>query len=363
MKIITFYLPQFHEIKENNDWWGKGFTEWTNVKKSKALFLGHNQPRVPLDNNYYDLSNIETLRWQARLAKKYGIYGFCFYHYWFNGKLLLEKPIKKFLLDKSIDLPYCMSWANEPWTRSWDGKSKKILMKQSYGYEDDWERHFQYLLPFFKDERYIKIDNKPVFLIYKSKDINDRDKMINYLSNRAKNNGFSGIYFVDTDRGTDNDYSRSSFSAVVEFEPTRTLYTNNILSLWLRRVYRYFVKTFNYTLKKEFLVNPPRNTKDVYKKSLKSRPNKEIKTIPGAFVSWDNSPRRKNNSSIMLEPSKDEFEKYISSKIFLGQNKYQSEYLFINAWNEWAEGAYLEPDTVNKYSYLEAIKSVLDKNK
>lgn len=362
MKLITFYLPQFHEIKENNDWWGKGFTEWTNVKKSRPLFKGHNQPRIPLDNNYYDLSDIEVMKWQVDLARNYGIYGFCFYHYWFNGKLLLEKPIKNFLMDASIDFPFCMSWANEPWTRSWDGKSKTILMDQSYGLEDDWEKHFQYLLPFFQDKRYIKIDNKPIFLIYKSKDINERDRMIDFFNKRAENHGFSGIYFIDTDRGVNNNYSRGSFSAVVEFEPTRTLYKRNISSLWFRRAYRYGVKIFNYLFKKEFPVNLPRYTKDIYEESLKSIPNSKIMTIPGAFVSWDNSPRRNHESSIMLEASKDEFENYISSKILLGKNKYQSEYLFINAWNEWAEGTYLEPDSVNKYAYLEAIKNALDKN-
>ena len=150
IKVVAFYLPQFHTIPENDEWWGKGFTEWVNVKKAKPIFKGHRQPRVPLNDNYYDLSQTETIRWQADLANKYGVYGFCFYHYWFDGKLLLEKPAELLLEHKDIPLRFCFSWANEPWARTWDGKQHQILMPQSYGEKKDWQRHFDYLLPFLK---------------------------------------------------------------------------------------------------------------------------------------------------------------------------------------------------------------------
>ena len=162
--IIAFYLPQFHTIPENDEWWGKDFTEWTNVKKTKPLFLSHNQPRVPLDKNYYDLMNPATFLWQTELAKKYNVDGFCFYHYWFDGKLLLEKPLEMWLKHPEFDRAFCFSWANEPWTRSWDGLNKNILMPQNYNGEKDIIAHFNYMLPFFNDSRYIKIDNKPVFV-------------------------------------------------------------------------------------------------------------------------------------------------------------------------------------------------------
>ena len=159
-KIIAFYLPQFHRIPENDKWWGEGFTEWTNTKSSKPLFKGHDQPKEPLNDNYYNLLDKDTRKWQGELAKKYGIYAFCYYHYWFNGKLLLQKPIEKMLNQNEPNLPFCMCWANEPWSRSWDGREKEVIMPQAYGEKKQWKKHFDYLLPFFKDTRYIKVGNK-----------------------------------------------------------------------------------------------------------------------------------------------------------------------------------------------------------
>ena len=181
-KIIAFYLPQYHAIPENDQWWGKGFTEWTNVKKAKPLFEGHDQPRIPLNHNYYNLLDDNTKIWQANLAKKYGVYGFCYYHYWFKGgKKLLEKPAEQMLSNKSIDLPFCFCWANENWTRNWDGGNREIMVEQDYGNKDDWECHFQYLLQFFKDKRYITVDGKPLFIIYKPDLIIDIYEMVKYF--------------------------------------------------------------------------------------------------------------------------------------------------------------------------------------
>ena len=160
MKIIAFYLPQFHNIPENDEWWGDGFTEWTNVKKAKPLYEGHMQPRVPLGGNYYNLLDDNVKIWQADLAKKYGVYGFCYYHYWFNGKMLLEKPMEQMLANKEVDIPFCICWANEPWTKAWVGDERKLLIAQEYGQEEEWKQHFMYLLPFFKDERYITKNGK-----------------------------------------------------------------------------------------------------------------------------------------------------------------------------------------------------------
>ncbi len=167
MKIIAFYLPQFHNIPENDEWWGNGFTEWTNVKKAKPLYEGHMQPRVPLGGNYYNLLDDNVKIWQADLAKKYGVYGFCYYHYWFNGKMLLEKPMEQMLANKEVDIPFCICWANEPWTKAWVGDERKLLIAQEYGQEEEWKQHFMYLLPFFKDERYITKDGKPLFVFYR----------------------------------------------------------------------------------------------------------------------------------------------------------------------------------------------------
>ena len=192
MKIITFYLPQFHEIPENNEWWGKGFTEWVNVKKAQPLYEGHEQPRVPLNENYYNLLDPNVQVWQAKIAKEYGVYGFCYYHYWFNGKLLLEKPMENMLKNRDIDIPFCVCWANEPWTRAWVGETK-VLIPQLYGEKREWKEHFDYLLPFFKDSRYICDDGKPLVVIYRPEVIECLNEMLDYWNELAIQEGFEGV--------------------------------------------------------------------------------------------------------------------------------------------------------------------------
>ncbi|HFR3551845.1 TPA: glycoside hydrolase family 99-like domain-containing protein, partial [Streptococcus suis] len=196
MKTIAFYLPQFHSIPENDEWWGKGFTEWTNMKAAKPLFEGHNQPRIPLNNNYYNLLDEKTMEWQVELAKKHGLYGFCFYHYWFNGHMLLEKPMEIMRQSEKINFPYTICWANEPWTNAWksDG-NEKTLIAQHYGREKEWKQHFEYLLQFFKDKNYIVENNKPLLLIYRPEIIECLNEMLDYWNKLAIEAGFSGIDF------------------------------------------------------------------------------------------------------------------------------------------------------------------------
>lgn len=192
MKIIAFYLPQFHNIPENDEWWGDGFTEWVNVKKAKPLYEGHVQPKEPLDDNYYNLTDDDVKVWQSKLAKKYGVYGFCYYHYWFNGKLLLEKPMEQMLANPEIDTPFCICWANEAWTKAWVN-STKMLIPQKYGEKKEWKEHFDYMLKFFKDDRYIKCDGKPLLVIYKPELIECGNEMIDYFQELAKEAGFPGL--------------------------------------------------------------------------------------------------------------------------------------------------------------------------
>ena len=170
-KILAFVLPQFHTIPENDEWWGEGFTEWTNVRKAQPLFPGHLQPRVPANGRYYNLLDPATMDWQAQLAKTHGLDGFCYYHYWFNGKRLLDKPLDLLLERGKPDFPFCLAWANEPWTRAWAGGDREVLMPQEYGGESDWRRHFDCLLRFFRDPRYIRVDGKPMLLLYRTNSI------------------------------------------------------------------------------------------------------------------------------------------------------------------------------------------------
>lgn len=356
-RIIALFLPQFHTIPENDEWWGKGFTEWTNVRKARPLFVGHEQPRVPLNENYYDLSKADSLRHQAGLARKYGVYGFCFYHYWFaGGKKLLEKPAELLLENKDIDINFCFSWANEPWARTWDGKAHHVLMPQEYGGEQEWRRHFEYLVPFFKDQRYIKEDGCPMFVIYKPQSMPDANAMMTLWDRLAKEAGFRGMHFVETLRGGHADPRELPFKAKMEFEPIRTNYRQKPLTLNYKRVRRRFIGLINSFFHTSFLLNVPFRFSDVAKRSLllKSSGN----TYGGVFVGWDNTARRGLVATIVLPPTKKEFKDYLREKIKITQDEYKENYVFINAWNEWCEGAYLEPDTVHGYDYLEAIKEL-----
>lgn len=345
-KIITFYLPQYHSIPENDKWWGKGFTEWTNTKKAKPLFKGHSQPKTPLNDKYYNLLDVKDQEWQAQLAKSYDIYGFCYYHYWFNGQLLLEKPMENMLKNKNIDLPFCISWANEPWSRAWDGKDKEVLMPQNYGDKDDWENHFNYLLNFFIDERYIKINNKPLMLIYRTDNIDNCDQMIENWNELAKNNGFEGIYIVETLNSFQNKPSTEHSQAVVEFEPMLTM-----------RHYLPIIKQG-----KRFLYKKMKNLDlidydYVWKRIINKETSYEKNKFFGAFVSWDNTARKGKKGLIINNSTPEKFGYYLKKQIIKAENE-NSEFVFVNAWNEWAEGTYLEPDDNHKYEYLEKIKEI-----
>ena len=375
LKTIALYLPQFHRIPENDQWWGEGFTEWVNVKKSKSLYEGHRQPRVPLNNNYYDLSDVNVMRWQAKLAKSYGIYGFCFYHYWFDGHLLLEKPVENFLNAKDIDFHYCISWANEHWTNQWVSINHKVLIEQRYGDDSDWKKHFEYLLPFFKDERYIKLEGKPLISFFRPELIDCRKEMIEYWNKLAQESGLPGICAVF--QRTDMMYSESHpdvsmFDYCVEYQPT---------SAWIRelavrqnfQLLRKIKKNVGVFLEKTFKVSAagiritPRtgltffDYDSIWNRILydpKILPN----LIPTAFVDWDNTPRRGTEGWIIKGSTPKKFEKYFDLLIKKAKKEYPTDLIFIFAWNEWAEGGYLEPDTDNGYGYLEAIKKALKDN-
>lgn len=354
--IIAFYLPQFHTIPENDQWWGKGFTDWVNVKKAKPLFHGHMQPRMPLGANYYDLSTADTIRWQASLAREYGVDGFCIYHYWFGGKLLLEKPAELLLANKDIDISFCFSWANEPWARTWDGKAHHVLIAQSYGGADDWKRHFDYLLPFFKDDRYMKINSSPVFVIYKSQSIPCAAEMMALWDKLAVEAGFGGIHFVETLRDNHTETRDLPFRSKVEFEPANILNDISFVQLNCNRARRVCIGIVNKLTGKHISQNKVMTFAEITKRAI--RKNAPEGTWGGAFAGWDNTPRKRLNGTIILPPTKDEFKQYLKDKITKTQNVYKTDYIFINAWNEWAEGTMLEPEETSKFQYLEAIKEI-----
>lgn len=373
MKVIAWYLPQFHVIPENDKWWGKGFTEWVNVKKAVPLDKDHNQPRVPLNNNYYNLLDDDVKMWQVNLAKRYGIYGFCIHHYWFDGKLLLEKPLEQYLANKTLDLPFCICWANEHWTNQWASSSEKILIEQRYGKDKEWKQHFDYLLPFFNDSRYIKENGKPLFVIYRPELIECLNDMIDYWQELAIESGLPGIVFAY--QGFKWDYVKnkddSRFTYDIEYQPT--LYWNearqktlavriqDCLPAWLMKM---FAKPLNcikgVIANHETVTEHVQDYDELWEKVLLHEPAND-KCIPGVFVDWDNTPRKGERGIYLKGVSPIKFQKYFERTLEKAKKIYKKDYVFVFSWNEWAEGGYLEPDEKNGYGYLEAIKCALER--
>lgn len=369
MKIIAYYLPQFHIIPENNTWWGEGFTEWVNVKKAKPLYEGHYQPRIPQNKNYYDLTDPKTIRWQSELAQRYGVYGFCIYHYWFNGKLLLQKPLEMYRDMQECKTHYCICWANEDWTDQWVSDSARVLIKETYGNKEEWRAHFEYMLSFFRDERYIKEDNKPFLVLYDPSIVMDLEAMLEYWNRLAKDNGFDGLIIAaQSTRGRlDDRVYPPCIDYQIDYEPQ---YAYSLLRQKKHPYLRRCKRTIQGVLKKYFNTNMidriGQNKEleilyydDVWRKILNTQPQNE-KCIPGAFVDWDNTSRKGNRGFVIHGASPDKFGFYLEQQIKRAMEVYHKDKLFIFAWNEWGECGYLEPDERYEELYLKEIKKVLD---
>lgn len=373
IKVVSLYLPQFHAIPENDEWWGKGFTEWENVKVACPMFDGHNQPRVPLNDNYYDLSELDTLKWQCELANKYGIYGFCMYHYWFNGHLLLEKPMEMLLAHPDINIHYCVSWANHDWTDGWKASNKqpKILIAHNFDDEQDWVNHFNYLLPFFKDPRYMKEGNKPYMVIYIPNIIRKLNKMLDLWTKMAQDAGFEGLTYIYQSAASsfDSSWDRRQFKYGVEMNPGYANMFFNQTSGIRPQLLKYshelkrllgIKRSLNFWEPKSTLVSKI-DYDDVWQKILKLRPRRNgPKMIPCAFTDWDNTPRYKERGYVYINVSTEKFAHYFKQLVDNTIAYYDTDMIFVFAWNEWAEGGYLEPDQKWGYGMLEGIKAALD---
>jgi lipopolysaccharide biosynthesis protein len=363
MKIIAWYLPQFHEIPENNEWWGENFTEWVVVKKAKPLFDGHYQPHIPLNRNYYNLLDDDVKKWQVEIAKKHGIYGFAFYHYWFDGKLLLEKPVEQYLENKELNLPFCICWANEHWTNRWAKGNQKVLIEQRYGEVAEWDAHFKYLLPFLKSERYICNNGRPLFIFFRPEIIPCLNDMIDRWQHLAKESGLPGIDFANSSREfcmSQKDETRFAFHiehrdtfTAINFEDKKTMPLK-------RRIQRYVHNKYKINLINPFkrrrvgIVKFNEKWEWFLRRSLESE-----KSIPGAYVGWDNTPRYGNRGSVHINSSPEMFKEYLKKQIIHARDDYKKDMIFMFAWNEWAEGGHLEPDEKYGYQYLEAVRDAL----
>ena len=371
MRIIAFYLPQFHEIEENNRMWGQGFTEWTNVKKAKPFFAWHEQPVAPLDDNYYNLLDTKVIRWQAELAKQYGIYGFCFYHYWYNGHKLLEKPLDNFLNDKTIDIPFCICWANHDWTSSWADGNFQTIFKQNYDDQKEWLDHFNYLLPFFLDERYIKNDGKPLVVIYEANCGSKFKKMLSFWQEQARLNGLPGLDFAFQSYLGDSiiGFSTKSFSFDIEYQPQYFRELQYKKHTVLKNTIRYYAKKV-IPKKLHSLFRKKKHSPSccsqptvveytyVWESILKRKPVRK-NSIPCAFVRMDTTPRIQERGFITKGMTPELFNHYLTLYIQKAKKEYCTDMMFLFAWNEWAEGGYLEPDSHNGYKVLNAVRKSL----
>ena len=345
-RVIAFYLPQFHPIPENDEWWGKGFTEWTNVAQSTPLFPGHYQPFIPSDLGFYDLRLAESRAAQAELAMKNGIEGFCYYHYWYDSRELLEKPFHEVLTSREPDFPFCLCWANHSWSGTWKGQSNLLLVEQTYPGNQDHEKHFYSLLDAFTDDRYITVDGKPIFVIYDPTAIPDTKKTLDFWQELAVKNGLPGIHFTGINHfSTWNPENDGFDSSITEKLPPKNGFITNRLP---------WVKLQNILLRKE--------TPSIYhyKDMVDFFLRKELpdfQDYPCIIPNWDNSPRFGKNALVIHGSTPELFRIHLKKALQLIEPiKPERKIIFLKAWNEWAEGNYVEPDLKFGHGYLDVIK-------
>ncbi len=346
-RLIAFYLPQYHPIPENDQWWGVGFTEWTNVVKARPLFRGHYQPHLPADLGFYDLRIPEVRAAQATLAREYGIYGFCYYHYWFEGKRLLDRPFNEVLASGEPDFPFCLCWANENWTRTWDGRDKHVLIEQRYS-EDDDRNHIRYLATVFQDNRYIRVHGRPLFLVYNASALPDPIRTTSIWREEAYRLGIGDLFLCKVESTKDKRVNPSTigFDAAIEFQPDAL----RLATRWRRKLW---------ALSQLLRVRKGAVVYDYgwYVRKMLCQPQRHYRYFPCVTPSWDNTARRKVGAFILRNSHPKIYEYWLRTTIENLKSQVPEENIvFINAWNEWAEGNHLEPCQKWGRAYLEATR-------
>ena len=348
-RAIAFYLPQFHPVHENNVWWGEGFTEWTNTAKATSLFRGHYQPHIPANLGFYDLRVPETRVQQAFMAKEFGIEAFCYYHYWFAGKQLLQRPFEEVLSSAAPDFPFCLCWANETWSGIWHGEPKRVLIEQTYPGPIDHQAHFEALLPAFKDVRYVCVDGKPIFLIYKPLQITESKATLNMWRKMAQKTGLSGLHLVAVSNDIAIDFQSLGYDA----------------SVLVPRIAQHWVSRRNLLAYIRHRVNKIRNFPDIVDfETVSGKPIPEnptgIDVYPAVIHAWDNTPRSKKNGVAYVNSTPDLYRKALNLAVRSVSDKpFDHRLIFLKSWNEWAEGNHLEPDLKYGKSYLKVVRDVL----
>lgn len=363
IRVIAFHLPQFHPIPENDEWWGKGFTEWTNVAKARPRFKGHYQPHLPADLGFYDLRVPEARAAQAELAAAYGIYGFCYYHYWFNGRQVLERPVNEIWQSGEPNFPFCLCWANENWTRRWDGLVDDVLLEQRYSLDDDLA-HIRSLIPIFFDRRYIRIKDRPIFLVYNASKLPDPQRTTEIWKEEAVRAGLKGLFLVRVERLVEDSVDPRSmgFDCSLDFQPRWT-------DLAMRRIPRrkWWHRRKLRTAEPAFFDNLICDYDALVANALRG-PFPNYPRIPCVCPGWDNSPRRERGATIFINSTPEKYEAWLR-EVVNGKRKdgtpdgnhemTPDSLIFINAWNEWAEGNHLEPCQRWGHRYLDATRRAL----
>ncbi|MEO1002602.1 MAG: glycoside hydrolase family 99-like domain-containing protein [Cyanobacteria bacterium J06638_7] len=357
MKIrsIAFYLPQYHPIPENDSWWGRGFTEWTNVTAARARFPGHYQPHLPADLGYYDLRLAEARAAQADLARRYGISGFCYYHYWFHGKRLLQRPFDEVLRSGAPDFPFCLCWANENWTRSWNGRDKDVLLWQTYSPEDDLQ-HIRELASAFQDRRYIRLEGRPILLVYRVSNLPDPAATATRWRQecRALGIGEIALLSVESSPACQRDPREIGFDYAVEFQPDWSR-----LPPPLRRGRRWRQLT-RLGLSSSSFQHDRVMAYEAMVAAMRQKPIPPYPRFPCVTPAWDNSARRETHATILQGSTPDLYGAWLGHEVQrLPERALPEPWLFINAWNEWAEGNHLEPDQRWGLAYLAKTKEML----
>ncbi len=357
-KLITFYLPQYHPIPENDEWWGEGFTEWRNVSQARPRFKGHYQPHVPGKLGFYDLRLPEIRSQQAELAASYGISGFCYYHYWFNGKMLLDQPFREVLESGAPDFPFCLCWANENWTRAWDGLERQVLIRQDYT-ESDAEAHIKWFINAFLDSRYIKVNGRPILLIYRPDHMSDAANTIRLWRAMVKSAGFPDLYLCAVKNGfiqqTDAKILSIGFDALVDFQPNRNDFPapSGVKQFAYRGARKWLPDRIYQWLKTSASALNIIDYQAMVSGLIRKEWPRAYKKFPCLFPSWDNTARRKSPTVIQnVDPST--YGAWLKASLQNVQCYPEEEqFVFINAWNEWAEGCHLEPDLRFGFAFLE----------
>jgi Glycosyltransferase WbsX len=352
-RVIAFYLPQFHPTPENDVWWGKGFTEWTNVANAKPLFKGHDQPVIPADLGFYDLRLAETRVAQAEMAENYGLEGFCYWHYWFDGKRMLERPFNEVLESGSPNFPFCLGWANHSWSGIWKDEPHRLLIDQTYPGEADDRAHFDYLLTAFRDPRYLTVDGKPIFVIFKPTDIPNAKKRFDFWRELALQAGLKGLHIVGINMLDFKDPLKLGLDAVI-LSTLAVTNTENVLTNETSRII--------WGLKRRLSLGGPRVIE--YQEAIKHLvPNLNqfnCEAYPCVYPNWDNTPRKGRKGFVLKNSTPLLFEKHLQDAVSATNNRPDDHKLvFVKSWNEWAEGNHLEPDTKWGLQYLQALERVI----